>query len=157
MLGQVPVICLVDFSLRLVNILSGGRSSMADISRRNLIQASTLLAAPPVLLTLLAGCSPTPNSEADTSQTPTPPQDAEDAKSDRQSEKQSTNGAAMKVHYLEIVSPEADALCAQYATIHGVTFAESDPNLGGARTAVLDNGGMIDIRHLIKIFNVFDF
>lgn len=52
----------------------------------------------------------------------------------------------MHVHYLEIVTPDVDALCAQYATVHGVTFGDPDPNLGGARTAKLTGGGMLGIR-----------
>ncbi|MEM6260366.1 MAG: hydroxylase [Planctomycetota bacterium] len=52
----------------------------------------------------------------------------------------------MNIHYLEIVSPEADALCDQYAAVHGLAFGEPDPSLGNARTAKLDGGGMIGIR-----------
>lgn len=52
----------------------------------------------------------------------------------------------MKVQYLEIVTPEVDALCRQYSTIYDITFSEPDANLGGARTAKLDGGGMIGIR-----------
>ena len=52
----------------------------------------------------------------------------------------------MKVHYLEIVTPKVDALCDQYSKIHNVTFSEPDPNLGGARTAKLNGGGLIGIR-----------
>ena len=52
----------------------------------------------------------------------------------------------MKVHYLEIVTPEVDALCGQYSAIHGITFSEPDANLGGARTAKLNGGGLIGIR-----------
>lgn len=47
----------------------------------------------------------------------------------------------MQVHYLEIVTPEVDATCAAYEKLHGVTFAEAEPGLGGARTATLANGG----------------
>ncbi len=46
----------------------------------------------------------------------------------------------MKIQYLEIVTPEVDALCRQYSTIHGITFSEPDANFGGARTAKLDGG-----------------
>ncbi len=52
----------------------------------------------------------------------------------------------MKVQYLEIVTPEVDALCRQYSTIYGATFSEPDANFGGARTAKLDGGGKIGIR-----------
>ncbi|MEM9369028.1 MAG: hydroxylase [Planctomycetota bacterium] len=52
----------------------------------------------------------------------------------------------MRVHYLEIVTPEVDGLCSQYEAVHGVTFGDADVNLGGARTAKLEGGGMIGIR-----------
>lgn len=52
----------------------------------------------------------------------------------------------MKIHYLEIVTPEVDALCAQYSALHDLTFSEPDPSLGGARTAKRSGGGLIGIR-----------
>ncbi len=52
----------------------------------------------------------------------------------------------MQIQYLEIVTPEADALCKQYSDIHGFTFGEPEPNLGNARTAKLNGGGLIGIR-----------
>jgi len=52
----------------------------------------------------------------------------------------------MKIHYLEIVTPEVDALCETYTQLHNMTFGKSDPVLGGARTAEFANGGMLGIR-----------
>lgn len=52
----------------------------------------------------------------------------------------------MHVHYLEIVTPDVDAMCTQYAQVHSVTFGDPDPNLGNARTAKLTGGGMLGIR-----------
>ncbi len=52
----------------------------------------------------------------------------------------------MKIHYLEIVTPDVTAACALYSQMYGVTFGEADPNLGGARTANLDDGGMLGVR-----------
>jgi predicted enzyme related to lactoylglutathione lyase len=52
----------------------------------------------------------------------------------------------MKIHYLEIVTPDVDAACALHSHVHGVTFGEAEPKLGGARTAKLANGGMLGIR-----------
>lgn len=52
----------------------------------------------------------------------------------------------MKVHYLEIVTPEVAATCKRMAEIHGVTFSEARPELGGARTTKLPEGGMLGIR-----------
>ena len=52
----------------------------------------------------------------------------------------------MKVHYLEIITPEVETLCKTYAQLHGISFGETDPILGGARVAELDGGGLIGIR-----------
>lgn len=52
----------------------------------------------------------------------------------------------MQVHYLEIVTPDVDAVCATYAQLHGVSFSEPEPGLGNARTAALANGGVIGVR-----------
>ncbi len=55
-------------------------------------------------------------------------------------------GITMQVHYLEIVTPSVDAVCATYSQLYGVKFGDSDQNLGGARTAKLANGGMLGVR-----------
>lgn len=52
----------------------------------------------------------------------------------------------MKIQYLEIVTPDVDAVCETYALLHDVEFGESDQNLGGARTTQLANGGMLGVR-----------
>ncbi len=52
----------------------------------------------------------------------------------------------MKIQYLEIVSPEVDAVCKTYERLHGVTFGEPDANLGNARTAKLPGGGLLGVR-----------
>lgn len=56
------------------------------------------------------------------------------------------NGETMRVHYLEIVTTNADAACEVYAGIHGVTFGDADPRLGGARTAKMSDGAIMGIR-----------
>ena len=48
----------------------------------------------------------------------------------------------MRVHYLEIVTKDVDAVCAAYARMHGATFGDGDAGLGGARTAALAGGGL---------------
>lgn len=55
-------------------------------------------------------------------------------------------GRMMQVQYLEIVTPNVDAICTQYTKVHGVTFGEPEPNLGGARTAKLTGGGTLGVR-----------
>ena len=52
----------------------------------------------------------------------------------------------MKVHYLEIVASDVDAVCAAYEAAHGIKFDSADPLLGGARTAPLPDGGSIGVR-----------
>jgi len=52
----------------------------------------------------------------------------------------------MKIQYLEFVTPDVDAVCETYSKAHGVTFSDGDPNLGGARTAKLTDGGMLGVR-----------
>lgn len=52
----------------------------------------------------------------------------------------------MTIQYLEIVTPDVDAVCATYEHMHGVTFGDGEPALGGARTAELAGGGMVGVR-----------
>ena len=52
----------------------------------------------------------------------------------------------MHTHYLEIVTPDVDDVCATYARLHGVDFGAPEPGLGNARTASLANGGKIGVR-----------
>lgn len=52
----------------------------------------------------------------------------------------------MRVHYLEIVTPEVDAVCGAYAKAHGAVFSGPDAGLGNARTAELPDGGLVGVR-----------
>jgi predicted enzyme related to lactoylglutathione lyase len=52
----------------------------------------------------------------------------------------------MQVHYLEIVTPDVDAVCQAYSQSHGVTFSEPEAGLGNARTGALLDGGKIGVR-----------
>ena len=56
----------------------------------------------------------------------------------------------MKVHYLEIVSPDVDAICAAYEAAHNVQFGEADELLGGARTCRLADGGIVGVREPLR-------
>ena len=49
----------------------------------------------------------------------------------------------MKVHYLEIVSSDMDAVCKAYELAHSVSFSEPDELLGGAKTCALSDGSII--------------
>lgn len=60
-----------------------------------------------------------------------------------------TNAAhtnAMQTHYLEIVTPEVDAVCASYAAASGAAFGDPIAGLGNARTAAMLGGGMVGVR-----------
>jgi len=64
----------------------------------------------------------------------------------KRDEKNADKESTIKIHYLEIVTPEVAAACAVYSQAHGVTFGDAVQKLGGARTAKLANGGMLGIR-----------
>lgn len=113
---------------------------MSTITRRNALCTGIALAIPPGMVPLIAGCN-----QSDTNQSQQAKSNDELNRETRESNPPAT-GESMKVQYLEIVTPEVDALCGQYSTVHGITFSEPDANLGGARTAKLDGGGLIGIR-----------
>ncbi len=52
----------------------------------------------------------------------------------------------MKVHYLEIVSHDVNAVCKAYELAHAVSFGEPDKLLGGARTCTLSDDSIIGVR-----------
>ncbi len=52
----------------------------------------------------------------------------------------------MQVHYLEIVTPEVEAVCAAFAAALGAKFSEPVATLGHARTAPLPGGAMLGVR-----------
>ncbi len=52
----------------------------------------------------------------------------------------------MRIHYLEIVTRDVDAVCAAYAAANGVQFGGADAGLGNARTAGLTEGGLVGVR-----------
>lgn len=56
----------------------------------------------------------------------------------------------MHVHYLEIVSPEMDSICAAYEAAHDVEFGEADELLGGARTCRTADGGLVGVRRPLR-------
>ncbi|MBC8423880.1 hydroxylase, partial [bacterium] len=52
----------------------------------------------------------------------------------------------MQIYYLEIVTPDVDAVCAAYAAANGAQFGKPDAGLGNARTATLPGGGLVGVR-----------
>lgn len=57
----------------------------------------------------------------------------------------------MKVHYLEIVSHDVDAVCRAYEEAHGVRFGDPDDLLGGARTCELPDGSIAGVRGPLRV------
>lgn len=58
-----------------------------------------------------------------------------------------TGGAShVRIHYLEIVTRDVDAVCATYAAANAMQFGEPDAGLGNARTAALAGGGLVGVR-----------
>jgi predicted enzyme related to lactoylglutathione lyase len=53
---------------------------------------------------------------------------------------------AMKVQYLEIVTPDVDATCNALSKSNGVRFGAPVMELGNARTAALEGGGKVGVR-----------
>ena len=116
---------------------------MTQPNRRDILQSGAALAIPPALLTFLSGCNrPDPNPAQAASADDDSAIDAP-ASPDKDS---TPEGDLMKVRYLEIVTPDADVVLAQYEKLHGIKFGEPDPSLGGARTAKLEGGGTMAIR-----------
>ena len=52
----------------------------------------------------------------------------------------------MRIHYLEIVTPEVAATCGALESLHGVRFGDPILELGNARTADREDGGRIGVR-----------
>jgi hypothetical protein len=52
----------------------------------------------------------------------------------------------MAVHYLEIVSDDADALTELYESTYDLSFGAPDADLGQARVASLEDGTLVGIR-----------
>lgn len=53
---------------------------------------------------------------------------------------------SMQTYYLEIVTPDVDAVCGAYAAAYGARFGDPNPALGNARTAPLSGGGLVGVR-----------
>lgn len=109
------------------------------IDRRQFLNAGSALIAVSLSATIQSGCRPADMAD-----------DLEVKRDKTNEETQSRNGVSqgktMKVQYIEIVTPDVDAICAIYSRIHGVAFSEPDRNVGGARTAGLGNDVTLGVR-----------
>lgn len=56
----------------------------------------------------------------------------------------------MKVHYLEVVSLDVDAVCKAFEAVHNVSFGEAVASLGDARTVTLSDGCIIGVRSPLR-------
>ena len=113
---------------------------MLKPTRRKVLQAGVAIAILPGMVPLINGCQK--SSTSTTQQT----ESNETSVPKTQMLNSTAVGELMKVQYLEIVTPEVDAMCLQYSTIYGISFSEPDANFGGARTAKLEGGGLIGVR-----------
>ena len=52
----------------------------------------------------------------------------------------------MKVHYLEIVTQDIEAVCNAYEATHSISFGEPDALLGGAKICTLADGSIVGVR-----------
>ena len=84
----------------------------------------------PLLLSIIPACHTGPGATARAPVFPAPP----------------GADAAMTIRYLEIVTPDVDAVCADYAASLGLAFGDLDMSLGNARTATLPGGGLLGVR-----------
>ena len=120
---------------------------MPKLTRRNVLRTGIALAIPPGMVTLIGGCKPSSTDASQQAESSDQLASSSDQPAPETQESNLNEGEEpMKIQYLEIVTPEVDALCRQYSTIYDITFGEPDANLGNARTAKLDSGGMIGIR-----------
>ena len=114
---------------------------MSNLDRRKLLGAGIALAVPFGGMSLLNGFQESKDN-ANNDGSPNDGETDESVANPRQDSKEKT----MQIQYLEIVTPDVDALCKQYSTVHGITFSEPEAKFGNARTAKLSGGGLIGIR-----------
>lgn len=51
-----------------------------------------------------------------------------------------------KLHYLEVITPDVEKICASYSQTMGLSFSDVIAELGGARTTILASGVTLGIR-----------
>jgi len=67
-------------------------------------------------------------------------------KAAKQQAKETSGKKAMRIQYLEIVTPDVKETCEAISKAHGVKFSEPVAELGNARTADLEDGGRFGVR-----------
>ena len=53
---------------------------------------------------------------------------------------------AIRLYYLEIVTPDMEAMCSSLERMHGVKFSDPVAEFGNARTTALADGGLLGVR-----------
>ena len=117
---------------------------MLSTSRRYILRLGLASIALPGETILNLGCTPDENKRASKT-------DALPHHQSKTDDKNAEKETAMKIQYLEIVTPGVAAACALYSQMHGVTFSDPVQKLGGARTAKLADGGMLGIRAPLRV------
>ena len=112
---------------------------MANTNRRHILRAGLAFVGFPFTTILNLRCKS--NQESATPATEHLPEDPQNM-----NDNDTYQGDAMQVHYLEIVTNDVETVCTLYSNMHGVTFGDSDENLGGARTARLASGATLGVR-----------
>ena len=110
---------------------------MTPTHRREVLGWGAALLAMPGFALLGVGCSPGDDGTKDNN---------DPATDNRPTDRVADMGATMKIQYLEIVSPDVDALCQTYEQVQGVKFGEPEAALGNARTAKLSDGSLLGVR-----------
>lgn len=119
---------------------------MSNLDRRKLLHLGIAAAIPLGSISLLSGCQQSTDDakKEDPKQANSTDPDKAQKNPDKTDPKSKEEN--MQIQYLEIVTPEVEALCKQYEAIHGITFSEPVAGYGNARTAKLGGGGLIGIR-----------
>lgn len=119
---------------------------MPKLDRRKLLHAGMMLTLPLGGMAILGGCQSLADSEEQQDKNGESSGAEINSDSTKEETKKTAKEKTMHIEYLEIVTPDVDALVKIYSAIHGVTFSDPIMNLGNARTTQLQDGGVLSIR-----------
>ena len=118
----------------------------AKVNRRQLIQVSLQMAALPSAVALM-GCSrQEQQTSGDADDLNVGSNHLNDSLIDPDTKSTANREMTMRIHYLEIVTKDVDAICSVYSQSCGVAFGEPQDDLGGARTTPLPDGALLGVR-----------
>ena len=104
---------------------------VTKLNRRKMLTAGVALALPSGIVALGA------EHKCETEKRFTALDESPSLGSDREKNRAIPSEEGIIIQYLEIVTPEIDALCRQYSEIYGVKFSKPNASFGNARTAKL--------------------